>query len=150
MMACGTLMLIVSEYTPVIRWLAIPWEYLLSALNCDAQIVRAEVVHNMQGFGYDHAEGNGNDRKAGRDRSRFAPGIIAGLILHFCDSLAVWHLMSFYLFSLLMDFGSMDFIGTLIQRIMRPLFTLPGCAAIDCMASWVGNGDGKSQHGFGL
>ena len=55
-------------------------------------------------------------------------------------SLAVWHLMSFYLFSLLMDFGSMDFIGTLIQRIMRPLFTLPGCAAIDCMASWVGNG----------
>ena len=55
-------------------------------------------------------------------------------------SLAVWHLMSFYLFSLLMDFGAMDFIGTLIQRIMRPLFTLPGCAAIDCMASWVGNG----------
>ena len=55
-------------------------------------------------------------------------------------SLAIWHLMSFYLFSLLMDFGTMDFVGTLIQRIMRPIFTLPGNAAVDCMASWVGNG----------
>lgn len=55
-------------------------------------------------------------------------------------SLAAWHVVSFYLFSLLMDFGAMDFVGTLIKNIMRPVFTLPGNSAIDCMASWVGNG----------
>lgn len=54
--------------------------------------------------------------------------------------LTVWHFLSFYLFSFLMDFGAMDFVGTLIKKIMRPLFTLPGNSAIDCMASWVGNG----------
>ena len=55
-------------------------------------------------------------------------------------TLTVWHFLSFYLFSFLMDFGAMDFVGTLIKKIMRPLFTLPGNSAIDCMASWVGNG----------
>ncbi len=55
-------------------------------------------------------------------------------------SLAAWHIVSFYLFVFLMDFGAMDFIGTLIKNIMRPVFTLPGNSAIDCMASWVGNG----------
>lgn len=55
-------------------------------------------------------------------------------------SLTAWHVVSFYLFSFLMDFGAMDFVGTLIKNIMRPVFTLPGNSAIDCMASWVGNG----------
>ena len=55
-------------------------------------------------------------------------------------SLFAWHVISFYLFCFLMDFGAMDFIGILIQKIMRPIFTLPGNSAIDCMASWVGNG----------
>ncbi len=55
-------------------------------------------------------------------------------------TLAAWHIVSFYLFSFLMDFGAMDFVGTLIKNVMRPVFTLPGNSAIDCMASWVGNG----------
>ena len=63
-------------------------------------------------------------------------GTMYGLIL----SLFAWHVISFYLFSFLMDFGAMDFVGTLITKIMRPIFTLPGNSAIDCMASWVGNG----------
>ena len=63
-------------------------------------------------------------------------GTMYSLIL----SLTAWHVISFYLFCFLMDFGAMDFVGTLITKVMRPIFTLPGNSAIDCMASWVGNG----------
>ena len=63
-----------------------------------------------------------------------------GTVFSLMITLGVWHLLSFYLFTFLMDFGAMDFVGTLIKKIMRPVFTLPGNSAIDCMASWVGNG----------
>ena len=33
----------------------------------------------------------------------------------------------------------MDFTGTLLRNILKPLFHLPGRAAIDLLASWVGN-----------
>ncbi|WP_254901268.1 YjiH family protein [Tuberibacillus sp. Marseille-P3662] len=41
---------------------------------------------------------------------------------------------------LLLDFGLLDLFGTLMTKIMRPLFTLPGRSAIDCLASWLGDG----------
>ena len=41
---------------------------------------------------------------------------------------------------LLMDFGLLDFTGTMMTKVMRPLFKLPGRSAIDCVASWVGDG----------
>lgn len=63
-----------------------------------------------------------------------------GTLYQLMLSLTAWHIVSFYLFIFLMDFGAMDFIGTLIKNIMRPIFMLPGNSAIDCMASWVGNG----------
>ena len=44
-----------------------------------------------------------------------------------------------FLISLLTDFGIMDFVGILVRRFMRPLFTLPGRASLDCIASWVGS-----------
>lgn len=34
----------------------------------------------------------------------------------------------------------MEFIGALVQKFMRPLFTLPGRSSIDCLASWMGAG----------
>ena len=43
------------------------------------------------------------------------------------------------LISLLTDFGIMDYAGILVRRLMRPLFTLPGRASLDCIASWVGS-----------
>ena len=43
------------------------------------------------------------------------------------------------LISLLTDFGIMDYAGILVRRFMRPLFTLPGRASLDCIASWVGS-----------
>lgn len=44
------------------------------------------------------------------------------------------------LLPLLLNFGLMEFFGSLLKNIMRPLFRLPGRASIDSMASWVGDG----------
>nr|WP_246258529.1 YjiH family protein [Kroppenstedtia pulmonis] len=41
---------------------------------------------------------------------------------------------------LLLNFGLLEFFGTLFVRIMRPIFTLPGRSSIDCLASWLGDG----------
>lgn len=64
-----------------------------------------------------------------------------GLVLH--DLLPV--LFSVFIFAglllpLLLDFGLLEFVGTLLTRIMRPIFRLPGRSAVDCMASWLGDG----------
>ena len=64
-----------------------------------------------------------------------------GLVLS--DLLPV--LFSIFLFAglflpLLLDFGLLEFIGCLLVKVMRPIFGLPGRAAIDCIASWLGDG----------
>lgn len=41
---------------------------------------------------------------------------------------------------LLLDFGLLEFFGALMTKVMRPLFKLPGRSAIDCLASWIGDG----------
>ena len=45
-----------------------------------------------------------------------------------------------FLLPLLLNFGLLEFAGTLLIKIMRPLFKLPGRAAIDAIASWLGDG----------
>ncbi|MGO4889685.1 YjiH family protein [Anaerobacillus sp. MEB173] len=54
-------------------------------------------------------------------------------------------LFSVFLFAglflpLLLNFGLLEFFGILLNKIMRPLFTLPGRSSIDCLASWMGDG----------
>lgn len=54
-------------------------------------------------------------------------------------------LFSIFLFAglflpLLLDFGLLELIGSLLVKVMRPVFGLPGRAAIDCIASWLGDG----------
>lgn len=54
-------------------------------------------------------------------------------------------LFSIFLFAglflpLLLEFGLLEFIGSLLSKVMRPIFGLPGRAAIDCIASWLGDG----------
>ena len=44
------------------------------------------------------------------------------------------------LLPLLLDFGLLEFIGALFSKIMRPVFTIPGRAAVDCITSWIGDG----------
>lgn len=45
-----------------------------------------------------------------------------------------------FLLPLLLDFGLLEFVGTLATKIMRPLFNLPGRSAVDCLTSWLGDG----------
>jgi nucleoside recognition membrane protein YjiH len=54
-------------------------------------------------------------------------------------TLIVWFFVASYLMPLLMNFGVMEFFGSLLRDVIRPLFTLPGRSAIDLLASWVGN-----------
>lgn len=53
----------------------------------------------------------------------FSVFIFAGLLLPF-----------------LLNFGLLELFGTLLSKVMRPIFNLPGRSAIDCIASWLGDG----------
>lgn len=44
------------------------------------------------------------------------------------------------LLPLLLNFGLLELFGTLLSKVMRPIFNLPGRSAIDCMTSWLGDG----------
>ena len=44
------------------------------------------------------------------------------------------------LLPLLMNFGLLELLGSLLTKVMRPIFGLPGRAAVDCIASWLGDG----------
>ncbi|MGL5179324.1 MAG: YjiH family protein, partial [Aeromonas veronii] len=68
-------------------------------------------------------------------------GATGGLVLN--DLLPV--LFSVFIFAglllpLLLDFGLLEFVGTMMTRIMRPVFRVPGRSAVDCFASWLGDG----------
>ncbi len=49
-------------------------------------------------------------------------------------------LLAGVLLALLLNYGLLDFCGALLIKIMRPLFNLPGRSALDCIASWLGDG----------
>ena len=51
-----------------------------------------------------------------------------------------WFFVSGILMPLLLDYGAMELIGTLFRGVVKPLFLIPGRAAIDCLASWIGSG----------
>ncbi|WP_191557195.1 YjiH family protein [Metabacillus idriensis] len=48
-------------------------------------------------------------------------------------------LLAGLLLPLLLNFGLLEFFGALFLKVMRPVFTLPGRASLDCLASWVGD-----------
>ena len=49
-------------------------------------------------------------------------------------------LLAGFLLALLLNYGLLDFFGALMIRLMRPVFNLPGRSALDCVASWLGDG----------
>jgi len=44
------------------------------------------------------------------------------------------------LLPLLLNFGLLELAGTLLTKVMRPLFGVPGRSAVNCVASWLGDG----------
>ena len=86
---------------------------------------------------------------------RVLGGVFAVMTLNKIGPEAIWHeytgglvlndlmpvLLSVFIFAglllpLLLNFGLLELIGTLLSKIMRPLFNLPGRSAIDCSTSW--------------
>ena len=49
-------------------------------------------------------------------------------------------LLAGILLALLLNYGLLDFFGALLIKLMRPMFNLPGRSALDCVASWLGDG----------
>ncbi|WP_423244932.1 YjiH family protein [Hathewaya massiliensis] len=54
-------------------------------------------------------------------------------------------LFSVFLFAglflpILLNFGLLEFAGSLLTKVMRPIFNLPGRSSVDCIASWLGDG----------
>lgn len=62
-----------------------------------------------------------------------------GTMLGMMGTPVTWILVAALFIPLLTDFGIMDYVGTLLRNAIYPLFRLPGRAAIDLLASWVGN-----------
>ena len=64
-----------------------------------------------------------------------------GFVLHdLLTVLVIIFLLAGLMLPLLLDFGLLEFIGAMLTKIMRPLFTIPGRAAVDCITSWIGDG----------
>jgi nucleoside recognition membrane protein YjiH len=67
--------------------------------------------------------------------------LTGGVVLYdLIPVLMVWFLFACLFMPLLLEFGLMDFFGTLVRNVMVPLFKLPGRSSIDALASWMGSG----------
>lgn len=66
-----------------------------------------------------------------------AGGFVLGDLL---TVLVIIFLLAGLLLPLLLDFGLLEFIGAMLTKVMRPLFKIPGRAAVDCITSWIGDG----------
>jgi nucleoside recognition membrane protein YjiH len=67
--------------------------------------------------------------------------LTGGLVIHdLIPTLVCVFLLAGILLALLLNYGLLDFFGALLIKIMRPVFDLPGRSALDCVASWLGDG----------
>ncbi len=67
--------------------------------------------------------------------------VTGGLILfELIGGLFTIFLVAGFVLPLLTEFGLLEYIGVYLTPIMRPVFKLPGRSAVDCIASWVGDG----------
>ncbi len=63
-----------------------------------------------------------------------------GVALELISGLVVIFAIASFLLPLLLDFGLLEFVGALLTKLMRPVFKVPGRAAVDCITSWIGDG----------
>ncbi len=67
--------------------------------------------------------------------------ITGGTVLYsLIPVLTTWFLFAGLLMPLMLEFGLMEFVGSIFRKIMYPLFKLPGRSSIDAFASWMGSG----------
>lgn len=66
---------------------------------------------------------------------------VGGLVLHeLMPILFSVFILAGLLLPLLLNFGLLELVGTLLTKVMRPLFGVPGRSAVNCVASWLGDG----------
>ena len=76
----------------------------------------------------------------------FGPDIIIGastgsvVVFDLMPILVCVFLLAGLLLALLLNYGLLDLLGAMFIKVMRPLFQLPGRSALDCIASWLGDG----------
>lgn len=67
--------------------------------------------------------------------------VTGGMIL---NDLLVFLIAVFFvaglLLPLLLNFGLLEFVGAILVKVMRPVFTVPGRSTVDNLASWIGDG----------
>lgn len=77
---------------------------------------------------------------------KFGPELIygddtGGLVLYdLISGLFTIFLVASFILPFLTEYGFLEYVGVFLTSIMRPLFNLPGRSAIDCLASWIGDG----------
>lgn len=64
--------------------------------------------------------------------------ITSGVMIDMMRSLISVLIVISFLMPLLTEFGIMEFLGVLLNKIVRPLFLVPGRAAVDLVTSWLG------------
>ena len=80
------------------------------------------------------------------EKLSFVPEIIydgdtGGLILYdLIGGLFTIFLVAGFILPFLTEFGLLEYVGVFLTKVMRPLFRLPGRSAVDCVASWIGDG----------
>lgn len=82
-------------------------------------------------------------------------GATGGSMLSVSATLVSVILCIAFLMPLLTDFGIMEFVGVMLRKVVRPLFTVPGRSAIDLITSWLGTSNaaailttGQYESGF--
>lgn len=61
------------------------------------------------------------------------------VIMGIMPSLIALFVIAGFLLPLVLDFGLMDFFGTMISKFMNTLFLVPGRASVDTLSSWLGD-----------
>ena len=64
--------------------------------------------------------------------------ITAGVMIDMVRGLVSVLIVISFLMPLLTEFGIMEFLGVLLNKVVRPLFLVPGRAAVDLVTSWLG------------
>ena len=64
--------------------------------------------------------------------------ITAGVMIDMMRGLISVLIVISFLMPLLTEFGIMEFLGILLNKLVRPLFLVPGRAAVDLATSWLG------------
>ncbi len=109
--ACSPVWVVVRVVGCVCVWLTWIYSFSPAAKETDNALIQAIV---------------------GGDQGALAYDLIIGLVFVF--------LMASYLLPLLTDFGLLEYVGALLTKFMRPVFKVPGRAAVDCITSWIGDG----------